>query len=155
MSFTIKYNVTDWKKIINNSYHMITEFEHRQIWLNELSHSLRLIHCLFVYCLVCACVCLRCRQLVKTKMPRWFKIYRSSLGSSQNKWMLTVNWIWAQSRNSWQRLSRVAAQEWLITVFVCVFMIIIHVELLWYNQASWGASSVLNLCCPSSFIKHT
>lgn len=38
---------------------------------------------------------------------------------------------------------------------VCVFMIIIHVELLWYNEASWGASAALNLCCPSSFIKHT
>lgn len=40
-------------------------------------------------------------------------------------------------------------------VCLCVFMIIIHVELLWYNEASWGISTALNLCCPSSFIKHT
>lgn len=40
-------------------------------------------------------------------------------------------------------------------VCVCVFMIIIHAELLWYNEASWGTSTVLNLCCPSSSIKHT
>lgn len=82
---------------------------------------------------------------------------KSSFKQSGSKWMLTVNWRSVESRSSWERLTRVAGEEWLIIVClcVCVFMIIIHVELLWYNEASWGASAALNLCCPSSFIKHT
>lgn len=60
----------------------------------------------------------------------------------------------ASGGNSWERLGRVAGEECLITA-MCVLVIIIHAELLWYDEASWGASAALNLCCPSSFIKHT
>lgn len=47
---------------------------------------------------------------------------KSAFKQPGSKWMLTVNWRSVESRNSWERLTRGAGEEWLIIVclFVCV-----------------------------------
>lgn len=45
---------------------------------------------------------------------------KSSFRQSGSKWMLTVNWRSVESGSSWERLTRVAGEKWLIIVCLCV-----------------------------------